>query len=107
MTFKERSIGSPLHLSPKSEAPKGGQDDKDTGNLIVLSVNEDDNDTVVELQLKKSVFFSQAEIDNHGGNKVDKAIVKTGSSGRVVAAGGGRTHDEEDESIGIEEGSEV
>jgi hypothetical protein len=56
--------------------------------------------------LKKSVLFSQSDIENSGLKKEEKARMKTGSSGRLAAAEGTLDRDEEAESIGIEEGSE-
>jgi len=56
--------------------------------------------------LKKSVLFSQSDIENSGLKKEEKARIKTGRSGRVAAAEGTLDRDEEAESIGIEEGSE-
>ena len=57
--------------------------------------------------MKKSGLFSRSEIENTGLKKEERASKKTGSSGRAAAAGGTHENEEEVESIGIEEGSEV
>ena len=95
MTVREKSFGSPF-FSPKTEAQKRGQAHEDQAiNHIVLSVNEDDNDTVVERKSKNNLFFSHAEIKNSSGAvKEEKSGKKEGSEGKLARRA---THDKNEE----------